>query len=115
MMKGNALATSSGGKITPRVMLKASMEACTSIARSKLAWRVIEYPRYDDGEYDGGEREQGYAFDATATGGPAQDGTRNSGRCQSVGDPDVRVTAMSIASLECDVLCLCVLPLRSTQ
>ena len=30
---------------------------------------VVEYPRYDDGECDGGNSEQGYAFDAAGTGG----------------------------------------------
>jgi hypothetical protein len=37
---GNALDTALAGKIAPSVMLKVSMEACTNIARSKLA-RVL--------------------------------------------------------------------------
>jgi hypothetical protein len=29
--------------------------------------RVVEHPRYDDGERDGGNGEQGYANDTAAT------------------------------------------------
>jgi hypothetical protein len=40
MSKGNALAMALAGKIAPSVPLKASMEVCTSITRSKNVWRA---------------------------------------------------------------------------
>jgi hypothetical protein len=40
MSKGNALAMALAGKIAPSVPLKASMEVCTSITRSKNGWRA---------------------------------------------------------------------------
>jgi hypothetical protein len=39
-VKGNPLATALAGKIAPSVPLKASMEVCTSMTRSRLA-RVL--------------------------------------------------------------------------